>query len=98
MHLKYTKRVLLKMGRLLLIKKEVVTIPKQIEFVISDPQTQTTRVMYTPMNLYFKTLQSLIVFLSVIPQRKQSFYQSTLEYRHSKFEPRLQTCLQHEVF
>ena len=62
------------MGQLLLIKKEVVTIPKQIEFVISDPQTQTTRVIYTPMNLYFKTLQFLIVFLSVIPQRKQSFY------------------------
>ena len=62
------------MVQLVLIKKEVVTIPKQIEFVISDPQTQTTRVIYTPMNLYFKTLQSLIVFLSVIPQRKQSFY------------------------
>ena len=62
------------MGQLLQIKKELVTISKQIEFVISDPQTQTTRVTYTPMNLYFKTLQSLIVFLSVIPQRKQSFY------------------------
>ena len=43
------------MGQLLLIKKEVVTISKQIEFVISDPQTQTTRVIYTPMNLLFKT-------------------------------------------
>ena len=39
------------MGQLLLIKKEVVTIPTQIEFVISDPQTQTTRVIYAPMNL-----------------------------------------------
>ena len=39
------------MGQLVLIKKEVVTISKQIEFVISDPQTQTTRVIYTPMNL-----------------------------------------------
>ena len=62
------------MERLLPIKKEVVTISKQIEFVISDPQTLTTRVIYTPMNLYFKTLQSRTVFLSVIPQRKQSFY------------------------
>ncbi len=43
------------MGQLVLIKKEVVTISKQIEFVISDPQTQTARVIYTPMNLYFKT-------------------------------------------
>ena len=43
------------MGQLLPIKKEVVTISKQIEFVISDPQTQTTRVIYAPMNLYFKT-------------------------------------------
>ena len=39
------------MEQLLPIKKEVVTIPRQIEFVISDPQTQTTRVIYTPMNL-----------------------------------------------
>ena len=39
------------MERLALIKKELVTISKQIEFVISDPQTQTTRVIYTPMNL-----------------------------------------------
>ena len=63
------------MEQLLQIEKELVTISKQIEFVISDPQTQTARVVvYTPMNLYFKTLQSLIVFLSVIPQRKQSFY------------------------
>ena len=62
------------MVQLLQIEKEVVTISKQIEFVISDPQTQTTRVIYAPMNLYFKTLQSLIVFLSVIPQRKKSFY------------------------
>ena len=62
------------MGQLLQIEKELVTISKQIEFVILDPQTQITRVIYTPMNLYFKTLQSLIVFLSVIPQRKQSFY------------------------
>jgi hypothetical protein len=61
------------MGQLLQLEKELVTISKQIEFVISDPQTLTTRVIYTPMNLYFKTLQSLIVFLSVIPQRKQSF-------------------------
>ena len=44
------------MGRLMLMKKGLVTISKQIEFVISDPQTQTTRVIYTPMNLYFKTL------------------------------------------
>ena len=39
------------MGQLVIIKKEVVTISKQIEFVISDPQTQTTRVIYTPMNI-----------------------------------------------
>ena len=62
------------MGQLLQIEKEIVTISKQIEFVISDPQTLTTRVIYTPMNLYFKTLRSRTVFLSVIPQRKQSFY------------------------
>ena len=62
------------MGQLLQIEKESVTTSEQIEFVISDPQTQTTRVIYTPMKLYLKTLQSLIVFLSVIPQRKQSFY------------------------
>ena len=98
MHLKYTKRALVKRGQLPQIEKELVTISKQIEFVISDRQTQTTRVIDTPMNLYFKTLQSLIVFLSVIPQLRQSFYQSTLENRHSKFELRLQTCLQHEVF
>ena len=63
-----------KMGQLLPIKKEVVTISKQKEFLISDPQTQTTRVIYTSMNLYFKTIQSRTVFLSVTPQRKQSFY------------------------
>jgi len=62
------------MGRLPQIEKELLTISKQIKFVISDPQTQTTRVICTPMNLQFKTLQSLIVFLFVIPQRKQSFY------------------------
>ena len=62
------------MGQLLQIEKELVTISKQIEFVISDPQTLTTRVIYTSMNLYFKTLQSRTVFLSVTPQRKQSFY------------------------
>ena len=39
------------MGQLLQIKKELVTISKQIEFVISDPQTQTARVVYTPMKL-----------------------------------------------
>ena len=39
------------MGRLLQIEKEVLTISEQIEFVISDPQTQTTRVIYTPKNL-----------------------------------------------
>ena len=39
------------MGQLLQIEKELVTISKQIEFVISDPQTQTTRVIYTHMNL-----------------------------------------------
>ena len=39
------------MGQLLQIEKELVTISKQIEFVISDPQTQITRVIYTPMNL-----------------------------------------------
>ena len=33
------------------IQKELVTISKQIQFVISDPQTQTTRLIYTPMNL-----------------------------------------------
>ena len=62
------------MGQLLQIEKELVTISKQIEFVISDPQTLTTHVIYTSMNLYFKTIQSRTVFLSVIPQRKQSFY------------------------
>ena len=62
------------MGQLLQIEKELVTISKQIEFVISDPQTLTTRVIYTSMNLYFKTIQSRTVFLSVTPQRKQSFY------------------------
>ena len=62
------------MGQLLQIEKEIVTISERIAFVILDPQTQTTRVIYTPMNLQFKTLLSLIVFLSVIPQRKQSFY------------------------
>ena len=62
------------MGQLPQKEKGIPTIPKQIEFVISDPQTQTTRVIYTPMNLYFKTSQSLIAFLFVIPQRKQSFY------------------------
>ena len=62
------------MEQLLQKEKEIATISKQIEFVISDPQTLTTRVIYTPMNLCFKTLQSRIVFLSVIPQRKQSFY------------------------
>ena len=98
MHLKYTEKVLVKRGQSLLIRREIITISRQIEFVILDPQTQITRVIYTPMNLYFKTLQSLIVFLSVIPQLKQSFYQSTLECRHSKFGLRLQTCLQHEVF
>ena len=56
------------MVQLLLIEKEVVTIPKQIEFVISGPQTQTARVIYTQMTLYFKTLQSLIVFLFASPQ------------------------------
>ena len=39
------------MVRLLQKEKELATISRQIEFVISDPQTQTTRVMYTPMNL-----------------------------------------------
>ena len=39
------------MGRLPKTENELVTISKQIEFVISDPQTQTTRVIYTPMNL-----------------------------------------------
>ena len=62
------------MGQLLQIEKELVTISKQIEFVISNPQTLTTRVIYTSMNLYFKTIQSRTVFLSVTPQRKQSFY------------------------
>ena len=42
---------LVEKGQLLRREKELVTISKQIEFVISDPQTQTTRVMYTPMNL-----------------------------------------------
>ncbi len=39
------------MEQLLQIEKELVTISKQIQFVILDPQTQTTRVIYTPMNL-----------------------------------------------
>ena len=39
------------MEQLLQIEKELVTISKQIKFVISDPQTQTTHVIYTPMNL-----------------------------------------------
>ena len=39
------------MGQLLQKEKEIATISKQIEFVISDPQTQTTRVIYTPTNL-----------------------------------------------
>ena len=39
------------MEQLLQIQKELVTISKQIQFVISDPQTQTTRLIYTPMNL-----------------------------------------------
>ena len=39
------------MEQLLQIEKELVTISMQIEFVISDPQTQTTRVIYTHMNL-----------------------------------------------
>ena len=39
------------MEQLLQIEKEIVTISKQIQFVISDPQTQTTRVIYTSMNL-----------------------------------------------
>ena len=39
------------MGKPLQIEKELVTISMQIEFVISDLQTQTTRVIYTPMNL-----------------------------------------------
>ena len=39
------------MGQLLQLEKELVTISKQIEFVISDPQTQTTRVISRPMNL-----------------------------------------------
>ena len=39
------------MGQLLQIERELVTISEQIEFVISDPQTQTTRVIYTPKNL-----------------------------------------------
>ena len=39
------------MEQLLQIEKELVTISKQIQFVISDPQTQTTRVIYTPKNL-----------------------------------------------
>ena len=62
------------MGQLLQIEKELATISKQIEFVISDPQTLTTRVICTSMNLYFKTIQSRTVFLSVTPQRKQSSY------------------------
>ncbi len=39
------------MEQLLQIEKEIVTISEQIAFVISDPQTQTTRVIYTPKNL-----------------------------------------------
>ena len=33
------------MEQLLQIEKELVTISTQIQFVISDPQTQTTRVI-----------------------------------------------------
>ena len=62
------------MEQFLQIEKEVTTKSKLIELVILDPQTQTTLEMYKLMILLFKMLQSLLVFLFVNFQQKESFY------------------------